>query len=139
MFCLELFGLVALTVIVSIALSTPIQPSLNTTAIVAITPPYLPFSTSIDTNLSENLTTHGIPICTDDLHWQLPGDTDPGIYADACFTALQELGKIEVIGPVLRRFISRTASGVFSRPIVRTPRKYIGKRKIQYQTVEADR
>ena len=139
MFCLELFGLVALTGVESIALSTPIPPSLNTTAVVAITPPYLPRSTSLDTNLSETLGSHGIPVCTSDLNWELPGDTGPGIYAGACSMALQELTNIEVISLAQRRFISATSSGVFTIPIVRTPRKYIGNRKIQYQTVKADR
>ena len=136
MVCLELFGLMALTVIESTAISTPIQPSSNTTAVVAITPP---LSASLNKDLSGTLDTHSIPICTNDLRWQLPGDTGLGIYADACSMALQELVNTEAIGPVSRRFISTTASGVFSLPIVRTPKKYIGNRKIQYRTVKADR
>lgn len=138
MLCLELFGFMALTIVESTALSTPFQPSLNTTAGVAITPPYPPLSASLNTNLSETLTAHGTPICTNGRHWQLPGDAGLGIYASACYMALQALGTEEIISPMQRRFISATASGDFSLPIVRTPRKYIGHGKIQYQTVKAD-
>ena len=134
----ELLGLIALAVIVSIALSTPIQPSPNNTAVVAITPPYPPLSTSLHTNLSENIVTHGRPICTNDLRWQLPGDPGAGIYTAACFGVLIELADLEPISPMPLRFVSATSGGIFRLPVVRTPRRYTYACKIQYQIVIAD-
>lgn len=139
MVCLELFRLMAFIVVESTALSTPIRPLLNTTTVIATTRPYLPLSTSLNTSLSENLTTHGIPICTNDPQWQLPGDPSAAVYAGACNLALQALGNMEIISPAPRRFITATARGDFRVPKVRTPRRYIGNRKTQYRTFKADK
>ena len=139
MVCLELFRLMAFIVVESTALSTPIRPSLNTTTVVATTRPYLPPSTSLHTSLSENLTAHGWPICTNDPQWRLPGDPSAGIYAGACSLALQTLGNMEIISPAQRRFMTATARGDFRIPQVRTPRRYIGNRKTQYRTFKADK
>ena len=139
MVCLELFRLMAFIVVESTALSTPIRPLLNTTTVVATTRPFLHLSTSLDTSLSENLTAHGPRICTNDPQWQLPGDPSAGVYAGACNLALQALANMEIISPLPRTFITATARGDFSRPKVRTPRRYIGNRKTQSQTVKTDR
>ena len=139
MVCLELFRLIAFIVIEATALSTPIRPLLNTTTNVATTRPYLTLSTSLNTSLSENLTTHGPRICTDDPQWQLPGDPSAEVYAGACFLALQTLANTEIISPTQRMFISARARGDYDLPIVRTPRRYVGNGKTQYQTVETGR
>ena len=127
---LELLGLIALTIIKSIALSTPIQPSPNTTAVSANIPPYPPPSTSLHSILSGNLTNHGTPICTVDLRWQLPGDPGAGLYIGACSGALIDLSNEELISPMPLRFISATSRGTFQLPNVRTPRRYIHTCKI---------
>ncbi len=135
---LNLFSLVALTVIESTAISTPIQPSLNTTAVVAITPPHLPLNTSLNTNLSDFLAVHGRPVCTNDPQWQLPGDPGAGIYASACFMALREIENQEFISPTPYRFVSAFSRRYF-QPTVQTPKRYMYSRKTQFQIVKADR
>ena len=127
---LNLFSLMALAVIKSAALSKPILPSLNTTA---ITPPHLTFNAWLNTNLSKALVPHGHPICTDDPQWQLPGDSGVGGYLGACHIALQELGNKEIISSVPCRFISATSVGRFQDPIVETPKRYTYTRKTQTQ------
>ena len=135
---LKLFSLMALTIIQSIALSTPIQPSLNTTAVVPITPPHLPPNTSLNTDLLENLTAHGRPVCTDDPQWQLPGDAGAGIYTSACFLALRQMGIEEYIISTPKRFLSATSTGSYEEITVLTPKRYVYNRKTQFQTVKAD-
>ncbi len=136
---LKLISLMALSLIKSTAISTPIQPSLNTTAVVAITPPHLPLSTSLNRNLSGILTAHGLPICTQDRRWQLPGDAGAGIYASACYMAVREMENNEFISPTPLRFLAATARGRYTDSTVRTPRRYIYDRKTKFQTIKADR
>lgn len=122
---LNLFSLVALTVTESAALSTPNQPSLNTTAFAAYTPTHLPLNTSLNTNLSELLYPEGPPSCTHDPRWLLPGDLHGARrYQDACDAALLEMENVETISPTPHTFIAGTLSGHFQEPIVETPIRY---------------
>ena len=140
---LKLLSLMALTVIKSTALSTPIQPSLNTTAAVATTPPYLPLNTSLNTslntNLSDFLAIHGHPVCTNNPQWQLPGDPGAGIYAGACFMALRQMEYQESINLTPYRFLSADSRGQFQEVTVQTPKRFRYTRKSQFQTVKAER
>lgn len=137
---LNLFSLVALTVTESAALSTPNQPSLNTTAFAAYTPTHLPLNTSLNTNLSELLYPEGPPSCTHDPRWLLPGDLHGARrYQDACDAALLEMENVETISPTPHTFIAGTLSGHFQEPIVETPIRYTETGKTQFQIVKTNR
>ena len=136
---LKLISLMALSLIKSTAINTPIQPSLNTTAVVAIAPPHQPLSTSLNRNLSGILTAHGLPVCTQDRRWQLPGDAGALVYASACYMAVREMEDQENITSTPTRFLSATAMGRFTESTVRTPKRYMYNRKTKSQTIKADR